>query len=380
MPLPSVAPISMSQVNDELGYPSTQQISLNDAAVRSLFARPSGEIALLDGLGKSSVPSVLIGHTHSGSYGGYSFAVFGGSGTISFTGNKSVQALLVGGGGAGGSAGGGGGGGGGFLETTIAMSADTPHSIIIGGGGVAVDPPITGVPTAGNATYIFRIAGSVIVATVGGGGYGGTRNSSYRNGGPNNGDFAGGGGGAAYAGAVAIMASGGGGGGGNGVLYYGGGGGGSRTAGSNGKTLPTPAANTGGWGGFGWSYPHTGSGKPQWTTTISGAVQTLHLSGGGGGSGWNNSNAGQGGPAGAGYQVTSSGSGARWQNKDNVWQYWGQNGLRTTNENHPTQTNFYAGVGGGGGAYSTANGTAGQPNYRLGGNGGAGLVVLRWLP
>lgn len=46
--------ISMAQVNTELGKAANAPISLNDAAVRSLFGKPSGAISLSDGWGKSS--------------------------------------------------------------------------------------------------------------------------------------------------------------------------------------------------------------------------------------------------------------------------------------------------------------------------------------
>ena len=51
-------PISFSQVDVELGYSATAQISMNDTAVRTLFGVASGAIGMSSGLGKSntSVP------------------------------------------------------------------------------------------------------------------------------------------------------------------------------------------------------------------------------------------------------------------------------------------------------------------------------------
>ena len=53
MTLP-VGTISMSQVNTELGYGSTANISLNQAAVRTLAQVPSGTISMNNLRGKSN--------------------------------------------------------------------------------------------------------------------------------------------------------------------------------------------------------------------------------------------------------------------------------------------------------------------------------------
>jgi hypothetical protein len=54
MTLPSSGAISLSQVNTELGYSSTAQISLNDSAVRTLFGESSGVVDFNSGHGKAN--------------------------------------------------------------------------------------------------------------------------------------------------------------------------------------------------------------------------------------------------------------------------------------------------------------------------------------
>lgn len=54
MTLPASGAISFSDVNTELGLSSTSQISMNDAAVRTLFSQASGAISMTAGYGKSN--------------------------------------------------------------------------------------------------------------------------------------------------------------------------------------------------------------------------------------------------------------------------------------------------------------------------------------
>lgn len=54
MPLPTTGPLSLSQVNTELGRPATATISLGEAAVRALAGVPSGPIGKASLRGKSA--------------------------------------------------------------------------------------------------------------------------------------------------------------------------------------------------------------------------------------------------------------------------------------------------------------------------------------
>lgn len=54
MPLPSSGPISLSQVNTELGLSSTATISMGNSNVRTLFGVPSGAISMSNGYGKAN--------------------------------------------------------------------------------------------------------------------------------------------------------------------------------------------------------------------------------------------------------------------------------------------------------------------------------------
>ena len=60
MALPSSGNISLSQVNTELTLSATAQISLNDTAVRTLASKSSGQIAMSDLYGTSSVFNFTI--------------------------------------------------------------------------------------------------------------------------------------------------------------------------------------------------------------------------------------------------------------------------------------------------------------------------------
>jgi hypothetical protein len=60
MSLPTTGPISLSQVNVELGRSATAAISMNESAVRTLFGRASGAISMQDGRGKANQFNLTI--------------------------------------------------------------------------------------------------------------------------------------------------------------------------------------------------------------------------------------------------------------------------------------------------------------------------------
>jgi len=362
MALQSSGAISLSQVNQELGYAYNRGISLNDSAVRTLFAKLSGGISITDGYSKAQTVTAVAQYTGT-DVNGYKYALYGYTTIGSFTvsaGQKSIDYIVVGGGGGGGSAGGGGGGGGQVVSGTASFSGT--HNVICGAGGSGINNnPITDIPTAGSPSSITPSTGGNQTITAQGGGRGGTRYSStvttYRNG-------ENGGGGSAYTGATGSVGPNGTSGGG-GVLYYGGGGAGGSGNGGTG------AATTGGVHGN----PTTFS---NWL--YGGSVgQTYELGWGGGGSGYNSASAVSQGSFGI---RGSFGAGGRYD-YGGGWTYYGENGeedIGVPYTGTSTSWVYYenAGGGGGGGAYSTANGTAGGLTWRGGGNGGRGCVLLRW--
>ena len=60
MTLPSTGPISLANVNVELGLSSTTNISLNQTNVRTLAGVPSGTISLSNLYGKTFAPTISI--------------------------------------------------------------------------------------------------------------------------------------------------------------------------------------------------------------------------------------------------------------------------------------------------------------------------------
>ncbi len=136
MAMPSSGPISLGQTNTERNKSATAEVSLNDADVRTLFDRPSGEISLLHGRGKAWTVD--------------------------------IEYVVVAGAGGGGYGRGGGGGAGGYRTASgFSVTSGTAYTITVGAGGAS--------GTQGSNSVL----GSVI-STGGGNGwgeYGGTQNN-----------------------------------------------------------------------------------------------------------------------------------------------------------------------------------------------------------
>lgn len=156
MALPSSGPISMSQVNTEIGNASTAALDLNNSLVRKLFGvGGSGTVnSLSDGYGESATVS--------------------------------LQANVIGGGGPGGSDAGGGGGGGGHARRTFTINwLSYSASVTVGGAGgtsTGFGMTATGGGTGGN---VFQ--GRSARGTASGGDFnasGGQGGSGARGGGP----------------------------------------------------------------------------------------------------------------------------------------------------------------------------------------------------
>lgn len=122
MALPSSGPISLSQVNTELGIGSTTNISLNQANVRSLAGVASGIISMSNLRGKSNAQT-------------YTFAYTGGNQSFTIPAGKTSMIVKLWG------AGGGAGfistgGGGGYAQSTVSVSGGQVYTIAVGGGGI----------------------------------------------------------------------------------------------------------------------------------------------------------------------------------------------------------------------------------------------------
>jgi hypothetical protein len=288
MPLPSSGPISLYQVNVELGLAGGASISLNQTNVRTLFGKPSGTISMSDGYGKSAISQITVGGGTSNFGPGttYNFSTAN-EYTVSFSRNTSVIIYCWG------AAGGNTkrstartGGAGGYARGTFTFSAGVTYKVRVGGGGVGGSGGGSGGysgggPAAYSTTSEFDAGG--------GGGYSGVFATSISQNPANS-----------------IIVAGGGGGGSGDTAYGGNGGGTSGTAGSNGSPRAglggtqtaggaggtegadggTGTAFMGGTGGNGPNSPGAGGGGGYWG---GGGGAENGPGAGGGGSGYLNS-------------------------------------------------------------------------------------------
>ena len=166
MTLPASGPISLNQVNVELGLAGTTSINMNQASVRTLFGVPSGAISMSNGYGKSNTFSFTIASNQtnanlrtlavnagwnqasnvSATINGGIYISSNGTGTPALTVNGSFPAgvtlinngFIVGAGGNGGTGyyyGSAGAGGGTALSVSTAISITNNGTVAGGGGG-----------------------------------------------------------------------------------------------------------------------------------------------------------------------------------------------------------------------------------------------------
>tara|TARA_Y100000401_G_scaffold114264_1_gene116075 strand:- start:969 stop:1985 length:1017 start_codon:yes stop_codon:yes gene_type:complete len=173
MTTPSSGPISAQHINTELGNPTTQQLGLNDSAVRTLAGVSSGTIAYNDLRGKSSFSA--SGGTVTTPGNGYTYHTFTSPGTFVLSGTKNFDVLVVAGGGGGGPSydSNGGGGGAGGLIYVPSMSISTGNYSVTIGAGASQWNTNTG-QTGGDSQL-----GSLLTAKGGGYGGGGPRGAQY---------------------------------------------------------------------------------------------------------------------------------------------------------------------------------------------------------
>ena len=236
-----------------------------------------------------------------------------------------VEYLVVGGGGGGGFGAFGGGGGAGGLLTNVggaglAVTAQA-YEVTVGAGGAAATSRET--EGSNGSDSVFST-----VTSLGGGGAGSRNNPGGLTGGS-------GGGGSRMDGAAGSGTAGQGNNGGTGS-QSGGGGGGASQAGGNGSNANVPYPNTEGFGGAGTA------------SSISG-TSTTYAGGGGAGGGASSGAGGVGGGGVGGTSTTYTGSGN-------------------------AAGNGVANTGGGGGGGSETPG----PNPAPGGDGGSGIVLIRY--
>ena len=267
--------------------------------------------------------------------GGYVYHTFTSSGNFVVLTAKSMEYLLVAGGGGGGAGnsgsawGGGGGGAGGAIDNTATLSAAT-YAVVIGNGGAGDTAGSSGRGASGqDSTFNSQTA-------VGGGG-GGTRMGTET--------------------------------GGNGGS--GGGGSGSNPGGVAGGTGTSGQGNNGGTGSFGGA---GGGGKTQAGQTTPNGTSDANGGDGGTGINWKSLGTSYAGGGGGGAGDPTSGQGGN--GTAGVGQAGGGNGGVTNGSTNENGYNAGANTGSGGGG--AAGGAINVGTARNGGNGGSGILIIRY--
>jgi len=267
----------------------------------------------------------------------YIYHTFFASGTFTPTQNLTADYLVVaGGGGGGGRRGGGGGagglrctvgatGGGGSLESALSLTSSTNYTVTVGAGGAGGSGAIV---SGGNSGSVGTSGSNSVFGSITSTGGGGGSGDGFGTGAGLTGGSGGGGSGGAGGTGTANQGYAGGSGSNSAPNYGGGGGGGAGAVGANGTST------AGGNGGNGV------------TTAISG-LSTVYAGGGGGGT----------------YQGGTAGTGGT-----------GGGGAAGTGGTDNSGTAGTANLGGGGGAGSIQA----DSSNRAGGNGGSGIVIVRY--
>lgn len=307
---------------------SIEFYSPNDFAIGSTFTVYG--IASSDTLTKANGGMIAQDDT-------YTYHVFGATGSFIPKQTLTAEVLVVAGGGAGGAQGGGGGAGGLVYSSSVSLGSGTTYTATVGAGGVAA----SGVSGANGVASSLAGSGLTTISATGGGG-GGSGISGQNNNGRNGGSGGGAGIGPSGTGGTAVSGQGSAGGGapGGGGNYPGGGGGGASVAGGTPATNTSPAGN----GGNG-SSSYDAWGK---ATTRGEVVNGIYYFAGGGGGGifYNPSADGTAGLG--GYGGGTAGKGQAY-----------------------TVLNAKTNTGGGGGG-------VGHSTLTLAGNGGSGVVIIRY--
>ena len=315
MALPASGAISLNQVNTELGLTATATITMNDAAVRTLFGVASGAIGMNSGYGKSNRVSLSVSYTTNtltpqtlnlNSIGGYvagksNISINFGANMYMYSNSTGSPAFNITGGTSG---------------DTVSLTLSATSGGIMGKGGNGASNRASIAAAVGGPALQISYPITINLpanATLGGGGGGGGGGGTWRTG-P----------------AITVISGGGGGGG------QGGGNGGPAPASSPG-TINYSAGVTGGAGATIVNGNGVAGGGPS------------HVGGGGGGGG--NSGAGGGGAAAA-----SGGGGGT--------NHIGIGGSGGTNT-------YLSSTGGTGGSFSAAA-TNGSTQASGGGGGGWG--------